>query len=124
MSTRPKVLVVDDDPDIGDMVSLVLEQHGYEVRSANNGLEALERIRGGWHPDVILLDMRMPVMTGPEFVSTYRVGPPPHARIVAVTAARDARESAASVAADDCIAKPFDLDELVEVIGRQARRTP
>jgi two-component system OmpR family response regulator len=116
--SSPRVLVVDDDQDISEMVAIVLEQQGWEVATADNGLTALDRMRAGWQPDVILLDMRMPVMNGREFVSAYRAGPPPHVPIVLVSAARDARESAEAVAADAWLAKPFDIDHLLATVDR------
>lgn len=118
MTTRPRVLVVDDDEEISEMISLVLEDQGCDVAAAEHGQAALDRMHAGWKPDVILLDMRMPVMDGRAFVATYRAEPPPHAPVVVVSAARDARDVAASVTADDWLAKPFDVDALVEVIRR------
>lgn len=117
-SERPRVLVVEDDEEISDMVTLVLEDQGCEVAAAEHGLAALERLHTGWRPDVILLDMRMPVMDGEAFVSVYRTEPPPHAPIIVVSAARDARAVAASVTADDWLAKPFDVNALVDVVRR------
>src|SRR5690349_16993945 len=62
-----RVLVVDDDADIRETVSLILEDEGYEVQSAQDGAAALGVLRAGPLPDVILLDLMMPVMNGWQF---------------------------------------------------------
>jgi two-component system OmpR family response regulator len=66
MSTRRRVLVVDDDASIRDLVDMALSDDGYEVISAAHGAAALVLV-GRAKPDVILLDMRMPVMNGRTF---------------------------------------------------------
>src|SRR5262245_21035427 len=72
---RPiRVLVVDDDTDIGEMVRLALTDEGYEVVFVQNGAEALDASQSGPF-DVILLDMRMPVMDGWAFAREYRARP-------------------------------------------------
>jgi CheY-like chemotaxis protein len=71
-------------------------------------------------PDVILLDMRMPVMDGWQFASAYRELPGPRARVVAMTAARDAARSGAEIGADGNLAKPFELDDLLNLVDRLA----
>ncbi len=62
----PRVLVIEDDSSIRDGVVMVLEIEGFEVREATDGREALE-VLDGWQPDIILLDLMMPVMTGWDF---------------------------------------------------------
>ena len=112
-----KVLVVDDDEAIGEFVDWVLTDEGHEVTKAGNGavaLQLLERIA----PDVILLDMRMPVMDGWQFADAYRKGNYPKAPIVVVTAARDATERANEIGADGYLGKPFDIDDLLETVNR------
>ena len=71
-------------------------------------------------PDVILLDYTMPVCDGPTFAAAYRRQPGPHAPIVLITAARDLDCRAREVRADDCLGKPFDLDELLALVDRHA----
>jgi len=65
--TRNDLLVVDDEPDIVSFLGQALSIHGYQIRSASNGLEALERI-GELTPDLILLDLKMPGMDGYEVI--------------------------------------------------------
>jgi two-component system, chemotaxis family, chemotaxis protein CheY len=115
-----RVLVVDDDPDIGEFVSLALSDEGYEVVTAPHGRAALTRVEER-PPDLIVLDMRMPVMDGWEFARAYRERPGPHAPIIVFTAARDAAERAAAIEANGYLAKPFSLDELLDAVARHAQ---
>jgi two-component system chemotaxis response regulator CheY len=110
------VLVVDDDESIREFISLALMDTGYCVAAATDGAAALGTIPR-FHPDLILLDMRMPVMNGWEFAATYRAAPGPHVPIIVLTAARDAAESAAEIQAQAYLAKPFDLDRLLDLIA-------
>ena len=120
MTVATRVLVVDDDPAIRDLVKIVLASGGYEVHTAEHGAAALELAREA-RPGLILLDMRMPVMDGWEFARIYRERPGPHVPIVVITAAHEVAERAAQVSADDFLAKPFDIDDLVQVVGRHAQ---
>jgi two-component system, chemotaxis family, chemotaxis protein CheY len=115
-----RVLVVDDDAAIRQFIQMALEGSGYEVTTAEDGQEALVSVRSA-PPRVILLDMRMPVMDGWAFTRAYRETPPPHAPIVVLTAARDAGEYASDVDADAFLAKPFNLRELLVLVGQLAR---
>jgi two-component system, chemotaxis family, chemotaxis protein CheY len=120
MATAP-ILVVDDDEGIRSFVEMALDGEGYRVSTATNGAAALELV-SQQAPDLILLDMRMPVMDGWAFTRAYRSRPGPHAPIVVITAARDAGERAAQVNADDYLGKPFDLDELLNLVERYVGR--
>jgi two-component system chemotaxis response regulator CheY len=115
-----RVLIVEDDDGIRDMVDIVLSAAGYEVLTASDGADALEVIGGG-PPDLVLLDMRMPVMDGWEFARRYRAGPAPHAPIVVMTAARDAAQRAAEIDANGYLGKPFDMAELLRLVSQLAR---
>jgi CheY-like chemotaxis protein len=108
---------VDDEPAIREVLVSALEDEGYEVYAAPNGLAALDSVLAH-PPDLILLDMRMPVMDGWAFAGAYRRLPGPHAPLVVVTAARSPRDWAASVGADGVLAKPFDLDHLLDTVTR------
>lgn len=115
-----QVLVIDDEPDIRELLHVALSDEGYDVVVAANGaaaLRALERAR----PDLILLDMRMPVMDGWEFAKRYRAHPDPHAPIVVMTAAYDAMLRCLEIDGDGCLAKPFGLDEMLAVVERYRR---
>jgi DNA-binding response OmpR family regulator len=110
------VLVVDDDPSITAAVRDGLEFEGYRVTTAGNGAEALREVRDD-PPTLILLDMRMPVMSGWEFAKEYRmVGH--QAPVIVMTAAANAGTWAAEIEADAVLPKPFTLDDLFDAVGR------
>jgi CheY-like chemotaxis protein len=117
MSASGWVLVVDDDADIRDFVELVLADEGYEVRTAAHGAAALTLVARS-QPGLILLDMRMPVMDGWEFARTYRQMQGPHAPIVVLTAAANAGACSEQIGAAAFLAKPFELDQLLERVSR------
>lgn len=110
-----RILVVDDDTGILEFVGMALCDEGYDVQTAADGALALEMAREN-PPDLILLDMHMPTMDGWEFSEAYKELPGRHAPIVVLTAARDADGSARQIQADGSITKPFNLDELLEVV--------
>ena len=99
-----RVLVVEDDPDLAELEAALFEEHGHRVEVASNGREALAAVERA-APDIILLDMKMPVMNGREFADAYRRAQPSPAPIVVVTAADDAERRAAEVGASEWIAK-------------------
>lgn len=113
------LLAVDDDPAVLQTVVDILEDEGYTVATASNGEEALDML-AAVEPAAILLDMRMPVMDGWQFVRALdgrRAIP-----IIVMTAAQDARQWAHEIGAAGWVAKPFDLLELLEVVGRLCGR--
>jgi CheY-like chemotaxis protein len=119
--TVARVLVVEDEPEIRDFVAMVLDSEGYWVSTAHNGAVALDQV--GREPfDLILLDMRMPVMDGWTFARAYREKRGPHAPIVVLTAAQDAAERAAQISADGYLGKPFELDDLLALVARYTGR--
>jgi CheY-like chemotaxis protein len=120
LSSSQRVLVVDDDGDIRQLLRTLLSRKGFEVLLAEHGGAALETI-GEAQPSVILLDMQMPVMDGTEFARVYRERPGPHAPIVAMSAMAAASEWAEQVRADGFLSKPFDLKELFRIVGEHAR---
>jgi CheY-like chemotaxis protein len=111
-----RVLVVDDEADIRATVSAMLEIEGYDVDEAANGADALHAIETR-PPDLILLDMRMPVLDGWAFASELRRRGH-RTPIVVMTAARDAARWAADIAATAFVAKPFGLDDLITAVER------
>lgn len=123
MNSAKIVLIVEDDESIRDVIAIALKAEGFNVRVASNGLQALEEIERQ-RPDVILLDMLMPVMNGWEFKNRYLLTPGPYAPIIVLTAAPDAASRAAEVSAEDFIAKPFDLKNLIKLVNRYAQLPP
>lgn len=111
---RPRVLVVDDDPGIRTMLELALSSRGYAV-------DAIADQDEGWvgRPDVVLLDARLRTTSGREFLAT--TGLADHPAVVLMTARNDAALLADELGVAGAIRKPFDLDELCELIDRHAR---
>ena len=118
--TKPFILVVDDEPDLRDLVALTLADDGFDVAVARDGREALERIAER-RPDLILLDMMMPVMDGRALCARLRAdgGLP---RVVVMTAADHVAQCAREVGAVGWLAKPFDIDDLVIAIRHGLER--
>jgi CheY-like chemotaxis protein len=109
------VLVVDDDESIRQVVAAALQDEGYDVLQARHGAAALDQIDRK-AVDLILLDMRMPVMNGWEFARAYGQRPGPHAPIVTMTAATDANRWSAEIGATGVLGKPFDIDDLLRAV--------
>jgi len=122
MSRPARVLVVEDDDSIRETLVLALQDEGYDVLAAANGVAGFNLLRETT-PDAILLDMKMPVMDGWEFARRYRELPGPKAPVVVLTAASNAAARSAEVSADAYLSKPFDLDALIELLGRMTRHS-
>ena len=113
-NNRP-VLVVDDDEAILELVEMALDLEGRTVVPARDGRQALALL-DSVEPALILLDMRMPVMNGWQFVASYRRAAARPAPIVVMTAGKDAAATAAEIEADAYLGKPFDLEELLAIV--------
>jgi CheY-like chemotaxis protein len=112
-----QVLVIDDDCDLRDILRLVLAEAGYAVETAENGQDALEAI-ARHKPDLILLDMRMPVMDGRAFARELRVRFAERPPIVVITASERAQANAAEVGAVGWLGKPFSVKDVLETVPR------
>ena len=117
---RTRVLVVDDDVSILDTVTSILSGEGYSVISAAGGEQAIALMRT-WHPTLVLLDMRMPVMDGWAVARAMHASGT-HVPIVVMTAAENARRWADEIGAAGHLAKPFALDDLIGCVERFAER--
>lgn len=120
--TTPRVLVVEDDTAIVDFVRAALEDEGYAVASAKHGAVALE-IAETFRPDVILLDLRMPIMDGWSFVEHYRRKVSDPGSIVLLSGVHESREIAENLRADAVLPKPVDLDVLLATVHRCVSET-
>lgn len=115
-ATDVHVLVVDDQEVIRDTLQLALDDEGFSVECAANGREALAVI-GRWKPDVILLDLMMPIMDGWAFCKEQkRTGD--NTPIVLLSAAGGLDEHQRALGAAAVIAKPFDIDRVISTIQR------
>ncbi|HEX9269684.1 MAG TPA: response regulator [Candidatus Limnocylindria bacterium] len=115
-----RVLVVDDDEGIRELIVSALSEEGYDVASAADGSEALTLL-DSYEPGVILLDMRMPGMDGWQFARAYRSRPGRHAPIVICTAALDVQREASDIGAEGFLGKPFQLEDLLNAVEHQTR---
>jgi len=116
-----KIMVVDDEPDVLEVVKLILESDGYQVVTASSGQEALNIIEKE-KPDLVLLDIIMPRMDGWEVFSRIKSNPRTHSIPVIMLTAKDQRIDKLIglhvVRVDDYITKPFGRAELLERIKR------
>jgi CheY-like chemotaxis protein len=120
----PRVLVVDDSEPIRDLIVVNLELEGFEVRTAGDGLEALE-VLSDWRPDVVTLDVVMPRLDGLDTLARLRADPATaDIPVVLVTGRAQAadRSRGDELGADDYLTKPFEPAELVAVVGRLAEQ--
>ncbi|HUX87779.1 MAG TPA: response regulator [Chloroflexota bacterium] len=110
-----QVLVLEDDTAIREMIVSLLQDEGYHALSAANGLEGLEVVQQSL-PDLILLDLHLPLMSGKEFANelTRREIPIP---IIVVSASLDAEEWATEIGAVAWLGKPFELEELSDAVA-------
>jgi CheY-like chemotaxis protein len=111
VTRRPTLLIVDDDRDIREVLGEMLTDEGFNIEAAWNGAEALKRLREGFRPNLIILDLMMPVMDGLTFREHLKSNPELAAiPVIGVTAA------AAFEADFECLRKPLRFDTLVERI--------
>ena len=120
-----RVLVVDDNTDAAESLAMLLEVRGNEVRVAYDGLEALDK-EAEFRPDVVLLDIGMPKMSGYEVAKRIRAARGAAVMIVAITGwgQEDDRRRAREAGFDHHFTKPVDIDRLLAVIDRERPRRP
>jgi len=117
---KPRVLVVEDDPQVRATISDALLLEGYVVTTAANGADALSMIPNS-RPDVIVFDLWMPVIDGWDF-RRAQLAAHPEIPVVVLSALDMRNERLAELRADALIAKPFDLDELYAAVAKVLRR--
>jgi CheY-like chemotaxis protein len=108
------ILVVDDDADLRETLQMLLEDSGFVVAASPNGRVALDHLRDGGRPSLILLDLMMPEMNGWQFLGHVRADGALASIPVVVMTARKAAE----LPMEDVLYKPFDSDELLAMIAR------
>jgi CheY-like chemotaxis protein len=118
------VLIVEDDPDVREMLTSLLTRAGFHAVSAEDGLEALHLLRTVRHrapeaPCLVLLDLKMPRLGGSEF-RRAQLGDPTVANvpIAVMSGASDLEQRAAAMGAVASLTKPLDVDELIQVVMR------
>ncbi len=118
MNAKPRVLVVDDDPDMLFGARSALEQAGFRVTTAQSGKEAVDAIRAE-RPDAILFDFWMPEMRGDEFVAEVWKACPTPPPLVACSADPDFMDwDARSSGVRHAISKPFDVPDLIGTVQK------
>ncbi len=114
---RGQILVVEDDRSIRSALQGILEDEGYLVTTAEDGRQGLDCLRAGRPPDLIVLDLRMPVMDGWEFRAAQK-SDPALAQIPVLAISADGSAKAAAIDAQAYLRKPLSTDALLNAIGR------
>jgi CheY-like chemotaxis protein len=115
-----KILVADDDPAIVESVTLILEEFGYEVESTVDG-ETIYKMEKNL-PDLLLLDIWMSGQDGRDICKYLKkIETTKHIPIIMISASRDIKKSAKEAGADDFLAKPFQMDALIETIEKHIK---
>ena len=125
-SSLGRVLVVDDDDVIRQLITVNLELEGFEVATATDGQDCLDKV-GQVQPDVITLDIMMPRLDGWETASRLRADPATAGIKVVLLSARAQEADLARgtrIGVDAYLTKPFDPDELIDVVRRLAGLDP
>jgi DNA-binding response OmpR family regulator len=121
MTIRWKVALVEDDRRLARAVATGLGEEGYTVRAVDSAARGLELVRQ-WNPDVVLLDLMLPDNDGPELFETFRAET--DAALVGISAKSSVSDRIAGLksGADDYVAKPFALEELMARVEAVIRR--
>lgn len=125
LDTHPHILLAEDDDALRELLDFALTRAGYLVTCCTNGLDLMERLEEGDPFDLVISDLRMPALTGLEvleFQLENRQRPP----FICMTAFGDQQthEQAKRFGAATTIDKPFDLDEMIELVHSTSLRTP
>jgi CheY-like chemotaxis protein len=116
-ASRCLVAIIEDDKEFRDMLRELLEEEQYRVVALSNGAEALEVLRGDTVPNVILLDVSMPVMDGFDFLR-FRNDDPKLAAIPVVLVTNAKPHERPTIGVNDVVRKPIDIDETLFAIKR------
>jgi two-component system OmpR family response regulator len=117
-ASQPLILVVDDDPDIRDVLKVLLDDEGYRTVTASDGLEAVE-VAHRARPDLIMLDAVMPFMDGPEFCRVYRAeGGTAPVIVMSASTPRRIRATVEACGAVASIDKPFRIEAVLATVAR------
>ncbi len=125
-ATKPRILVVEDDPDLRTIVRLQLSSAGFEIREAENGAVGYEAIQQEV-PDLVILDLMMPVMDGFGFLKRIRSSLTlQDVPVLILTASEDERNRTRGYQykADAYMSKPYDLMELTQEVTRLCNSVP
>lgn len=117
---KRKILILDDDEDILDVLSFLLAQDGYEIRASRNGENIWDAIKH-LSPDLILMDLMLADLDGRSICRAIKENPATqHIKVIMISARTDLRPTPGKPGApDDFIAKPFDIDKVLKKIEKQ-----
>lgn len=121
MNERPRILIVDDEPQLTRVLRTGLSSRGYDVRVAADGLSGLETF-SDWHPDLVITDLAMPVMDGLELCRRVRSVSPVPIIVLSAKGEEKIKVEALDLGADDYVTKPFGIDELLARVRSALRR--
>ena len=121
MSDKPRILVVDDEPQITRVLRRSLAAHGYDVRTASDGVVALQAF-GDWPPDLVITDLSMANVDGLQLCRNLRAISQLPIIVLSVRGDQTTKVQALDAGADDYVTKPFGMDELLARIRAALRR--
>ncbi|HUS10170.1 MAG TPA: response regulator transcription factor [Pyrinomonadaceae bacterium] len=121
MNDKPRILVVDDEPQLTRVLRTGLKSHSYDVRTAADGLSGLETFND-WHPDLVITDLAMPNLNGLELCRKIRAVSPVPIIVLSAKGEERTKVEALDIGADDFVTKPFGIEELLARIRAALRR--
>lgn len=121
MNDKPRILVVDDEPQLTRVLRTGLTSRGFDVRAAADGLAGFE-VFGDWQPDLIITDLAMPNMDGLELCRRVRAISQVPIIILSAKGEEKTKVEALDIGADDFVTKPFGIDELLARVRASLRR--
>lgn len=121
MAAKQKILIVDDDENIAELISLYLNKECFDTKIVFNGEDALDAFES-YQPHLILLDLMLPGLSGEEFIAKLRAGKTMPIIVLSAKAGTEARVNVLKLGADDFIPKPFENAEVLARMEAQLRR--
>ncbi|HYG68949.1 MAG TPA: response regulator [Anaeromyxobacteraceae bacterium] len=121
---QPTVLLVEDDADLAEVMVELLAWEGFLVAGARNGRHALDLVRAGVRPDIVVLDLMMPELDGFGFLAEWAKRPEPRPPIVAVSAFEPYLEEVLRAGAATALAKPYAAEDLIAALRALAANAP
>jgi two-component system KDP operon response regulator KdpE len=118
---KRNILVVDDEPQITRVLKTTLSSHGYGIRTAADGEQALQELKG-WSPDLVITDLRMPNVGGLELCRAIRAESRVPIIVLSVKGEESIKVEALDAGADDYVTKPFNINELLARVRAALRR--
>ncbi len=121
MTDQPRILVVDDEPQLTRVLRTGLKSRGYDVRAAADGLAGFEAFND-WHPDLVITDLAMPNVDGLELCRRLRAVSQVPIIVLSAKGEEKTKVEALDLGADDFVTKPFGIDELLARVRASLRR--